>query len=640
MAKDLTARLKAAPLLADGAMGTQLHAQGARFDQCFDALNLINPTQVAEVHRDYVEAGAELIETNTFAANRYKLAAYGLEAEVADINQSGVELAQRVIDASSRDVFLAGSVGPLGVRLVPFGRVKPQEAFVAFREQISALVEAGVDLIFLETFTDLYEVAEAVRAVHEVAPSMPLVASMTFTRDDRTFLGDDPARVSRELSKLGTDVVGVNCSGGPAQMLRVLQAMKQAVPEALFAVMPNAGWPERIGGRIMYPAGPKYFGEYAQAFLEAGARLVGGCCGSTPAHIAAMRSVFDAPPATQPVPAMVTAPADPAESVAAPVDPTQLSVNLARGDFVVSVEMDPPRGHNTHKLVAAASLLAEAGADMINVADAPLARMRMSAWAACHLIHREVGIETVLHFPIRGRNLLRVQGDLLAAHALDVRNLMVVMGDPTAIGDYPEAMDEYDLVPSGLIKLVKQRFNSGLDHARQSIGRPTSFVVGCALNLTALDMAREIKVLRRKIRNGADFAVTQPVYEVEAVREFFRNYEEQHGPLELPVIVGVLPLYSEQHAAFLHNEVPGINIPVAIRRRIERAAGAPAEGVRIANEMLAALSEMSGVSGACLMPPFSRYDLAAEIIESRPTAGTSADERDVENLEPNRHEIR
>jgi len=610
-------RLAHGPLLADGAMGTMLHAQGVAFDHSFDALNLLEPAVVAAVHRNYIEAGADLIVTNTFGANRFKLAPAGLADRVAEVNQAAVALARGVATAAAKDVLLAGDVGPLGVRLAPFGRVKPEQAYAAFYEQISALVAAGVDLILIETMSDLFEVAAAVQAAQAVG-GVPIISTMTFTRDDRTLLGDGPAQVGAELARLGADLIGVNCSGGPAQALRLLHALRQAAPQARFLVKPNAGWPEHVSGRIMYPATPEYFGEYALAFVEAGASIVGGCCGTTPTHIAAMRRALDAP-ARPPIAGEVVAVerrAEHREEPRAPDQPTRLAEQLAAGRFVVGVEMDPPRGFSPHKLVAGAHLLAEAGADVINVADTPMARMRMSAWAAAHLIQREVGLETVLHFPTRGRNLLRVQGDLLAAHALAVRNVFVVMGDPTAIGDYPNANDNYDVVPSGLIKLIKQGFNAGVDAAGAGIGQPTSFLVGCAVNLAAADPAKEIKTLNKKITAGADFGLTQPVYEAALARDFIARYAAEYGPLRLPLLVGVLPLFNARHAAFLHNEVPGIVIPDALRARLAAAGeGSPAaaEGVRIAIDLLAELRDL--VQGVYLMPPFGRYDLAAEILD-------------------------
>jgi homocysteine S-methyltransferase len=614
-------------MLADGAMGTMLHGRGVGFDKCFDELNITSPAVVAEVHREYIEAGAQIILTNTFGANRYKLSKHGLAGRLAEINQAGVELARRVVAASFKDVFVAGDVGPLGVRIAPYGRVSREEAQAAFAEQVSALAEAGADLIVIETMTDLYEVREAVRAVREVC-SLPVVASVTFTRDDRTLLGDDPAKVAHILAEEGADVIGVNCSGGPSQLLRILRQMRQAVPvrsgaepfsehdsRQHFWVKPNAGWPEQVGGRIMYPADAEYFGDYALAFCEAGSSIVGGCCGTTPAHIAAMRAALDKNPRGCDTSSFeFIAPSDTDEGELASEQVSPLAQKLADGKFSIAVEMSPPRGLSTHKLIAGASLLAEAGADVINVADSPMARMRMSAWAVCDVVKRRVGVDTTLHFPTRGRNLLRVQGDLLAAHALGIRNVFVVMGDPTAIGDYPEAMDNYDLVPSGLIKLIKQGFNVGVDHSGTSIGQPTNFYVGAALNLCPPDPEREIKNLHRKVVSGADFFLTQPIYRPEDGPRLLEQYEARHGPLNKPVLAGLLPLVSTRHANFLHHEVPGVFIPDEALARIE-AAGE--EGARVGVELAVELVEQikGWASGVYIMPQFHRYDMVAEIIE-------------------------
>ncbi len=603
----------AKPVLTDGAMGTMLHGRGVPFGTCFDELNLSRPALVGEIHRAYIEAGAQIILTNTFGANPYKLATHGLADKIADLNRAGVDLARRVVAASFKDVLVAGDIGPLGVRLAPFGRVAKEQARDAFIAQIAPLVEAGVDLLVMETFSDLYEMLEAVEAAHALC-DLPVIASMTFTRDDRTLLGDSPAKVARRLWEAGADVIGVNCSGGPVQLVRLVQQMKEAAPDGRFWVKPNAGWPEQVAGRIMYPATPEYFGEYAWAFCQAGANLIGGCCGTTPAHIAAFRAALDASPPVVCAPLERATALQPVHEGISPDQPSRLSQKLGAGQFVFAVEMDPPRGLSTHKLLAGATLLSEAGADVINVADSPMARMRMSPWAVCALVQDKVGIEATLHFPIRGRNLLRVQGDLLAAHALGIRNVFVVMGDPTSIGDYPEAMDNYDVAPTGLIKLIKEGFNVGMDHAGSDIGQPTTYFVGAALNLTPTDPDNEIKVLRRKLRAGADFFLTQPVYDPAAARAFLDQYAEKYGPLDKPVLVGVLPLYGVKHARFLHNEVPGITIAPEFFARLEAAgADSPREGVRIALELIAQMRDWAG--GIYLMPAFSRYDLAAEIVE-------------------------
>lgn len=604
------------PLLADGAMGTVLHERGVAFARSFDELNLIDPQLVTSIHAEYIAAGAEIVMTNTFGANRYRLAEHGLEEQVAEINQRGVELVRAAAQAASRPVWVAGDIGPLGVRLAPFGRVQPEEARAAFEGQVRGLLLGAPDLLIIETITDLYELREAVQAAKALT-ELPVLASMTFTRDDRTLLGDTPSKVATKIHEAGADIIGINCSGGPAQLLRILKQMREAVPGAKFSVMPNAGWPEQAAGRILYPAGPEYFGQYAQAFARAGASIVGGCCGSTPAHIRAMRAALDDPTSVEPLENGSMRIIERTEQVIGTDKGSELVEKFQKGRFVVAVEMDPPRGLSTSKLRLGASLLQEAGADVINVADSPMARMRMSPWAVCDIIQREVQIDTTLHFPTRGRNLLRVQGDLLAAHALGIRNVFVVMGDPTAIGDYPDAMDNYDLAPTGLIKLIKRGFNSGVDHAGAEIGQPTSFFVGAALNLAPPDPEREIKLLKRKLANGADFFLTQPVYEPAKARAFLQRLADSGNALQKPVLVGVLPLFSVRHSTFLNNEVPGISIPESIHARMEGAGSkeqTAAEGIRIAAEIIEELREWG--QGVYLMPPFSRYDLAAELIDT------------------------
>lgn len=603
------------PILADGAMGTMLHHGGVSIHTNFDELNIKDPQQVARIHRAYINAGANLIETNTFSANRFKLAEFGLGDQVTALNRAAVKLARQEIDASQReDIYLAGSIGPLGVRLKPYGRITKEEANVAFKEQAGALIETGVDVIILESFTDLAELIEALNAVRELDTEIPVICQMTFAPDDRTLLGHLPGSVARELRSAGAQIIGVNCSTGPAQIARVLQAMRQAAPDLIFSAMPNAGYPESVGGRVMYPATEDYFADYALTFKAIGATIIGGCCGTRPEHIAAMRHALDDPHSVLPQ-IRVREEAREVETVQ-PEAPTELAHKLRSGAFVISVEMSPPRSHTPQKLLEAARLLQDAGADVVNVADSPTARMRMSPWAICHLLQSHLSMETVLHFPTRGRNLLRVQGDLLASHTLGLRNLFVVMGDPTHIGDYPDAMDNYDVAPSDLIRLIKHGLNTGVDQAGNSIGQPTAFNVGCALNMGAADIDREIKVLRKKLEGGADFALSQAVFEPERIEQFHRRYEEIEGkPFDLPVLLGVMPLYSIKHARFLHNEVPGIHIPDTIFQRIENAGDQAAqEGIRIAGELLTSMRGM--VQGAYIVPAYGRYDLAAEVIDT------------------------
>jgi 5,10-methylenetetrahydrofolate reductase len=471
-------------------------------------------------------------------------------------------------------------------------------------------------LLIFDTFTDLFELVEAVLAARSVSTDLPLVAQLTFTDDGRTPLGHTPQKVAATLADLPLDVIGVNCAVGPAKVLRTLQALAKALPVGTrLSAQPNAGWPERVGGRIMYPSPPEYFGDYALAFIEVGARLVGGCCGTTPEHITHMRAALDDP--ARLAPSLLRLPGDESHVAGSPgpLPPTRLAQRLAAGEFAISVEMSPPKGFSAERVLAGAATLQAAGVHVINMADSPRSRMRMSPWAVCHLIQTQLGQETVLHFPTRGRNILRVQGDLLAAHALDVRNIFVVMGDPTTIGEYPNALDSYDVVPTGLIKLLKQGFNQGLDYGGEPIAQPTSFLIGCALNPTATDPAREIKVLRQKIENGADFALTQPIFDPADLAQFVARYEAEYEPLALPILAGILPLYNARHADFLHNEVPGINIPAATRQRMRSAGEKGAqEGVSMARDLIHYLRPH--IQGIYLMPPFDRYDLAAEVIEA------------------------
>jgi homocysteine S-methyltransferase len=601
------------PILADGAMGTLLYTTlGLTGQPCFEALNLTHPDAVAGIHTAYLQAGAQLIKTNSFGASRTRLAAYGLADQVLAFNLAAARLARQAVESSGSAASILGSLGPLGARLAPYGRLAPHRAEAEIAEQVEALCSAGVDALLFETHLDLAELLLALRTARGLT-SIPIIASLTFTRDDRTLNGDSPATAARELHAAGADVIGANCSEGPSQLLRILEAMRTAAPAARLSVMPNAGWPERAAGRILYPATPEYFAGYAAAYAAAGASIVGGCCGTTPAHIAAMRQALDLAPAR--ALAIIPLRLEHAEPAATPRQPSPLAAKLARREFVLAVEMDPPRSFSTQKLVAGGRLLAESGADVLNVADSPMARMRMSPWAVCHVLQQQVGIDTVLHFPTRGRNLLRVQGDLLAAHALGIRNVFVVMGDPTVIGDYPQASAAYDIVPSGLLRIIKHGLNAGFDQAGAAIGDPTSFFAGCALNPFAEDPDREIGILRRKLDAGADFLLTQPTFEPSRLREFLDRYRRAHGPLPVPVLAGLLPLVGERHAAFLANEVPGVHIPVAVVHRL-RGDGehAQAEGLRLAVEWAHELRGL--VDGLYLMPPFGRYDLVAEIIES------------------------
>jgi homocysteine S-methyltransferase len=602
--QEMRALLDEGPLVADGGMGTSLIEDGAPIDGCFEAFNVQEPARVEAVHRRFIEAGARLLLTNSFGGNRYRLDRHGAADRVRAYARAAVSLARR-----SGAEIVAGSAGPLGVRLAPYGRVPAEDAFDAYRQQFDALAEGGADLIAIETQSDLREMEQALAAARDAAPGLAVIVTATFTRDDRTVLGSAPEEVARRLAELGADAVGVNCGEGPAQVLRIVRAMRPYLIGIPMVARPNAGGPREVGGRFVYPATASYFAEHARAFFSEGVAVVGGCCGTGPAHIAAIASAL----AEGITGSRVEAFGDRTEPTEVPVEPaapaTELESKLAKTDFVIAVEMEPPRSFSTATLVAAAETLAQAGADAIDVADSPLAKMRMSAWAACRLIQERVGIETVLHFPTRGRNLLRLQGDLLGAYALGIRNLFVCVGDPVTIGDFPQGSNNVDVTATGVLALITEGFNRGTAHGGASIGEPTSFFVGAALSPNAEDRGRELRLLRRKVEAGARFFLSQPVYDVES----FLWLRES---TDLPILVGVLPLVTSRHAEFLHNEVPGIAIPGPIRERLAAAGeGAAHEGVEMAVELVAALRK-EGAAGVYLMPQFGRYDLAAEVVEA------------------------
>ena len=611
-ATEIEALLAGGPVLADGGMGTSLIARGAPAGSCLEALNLEDPADVTLVHRGFVGAGARLIITNTFGANRLRLGRHGLADRVGAINRAGVSIARR---AGAK--ICAGSMGPLGVRLAPYGRVALQDARAVYAEQATALAEAGADLFAIETQSDLREIEQAVEAARQAAPDTAIMASATFTRDDRTLLGETPAQVAACLAGLGVSVIGVNCGEGPAQVLRILRAMRPFANGRPMVARPNAGGALEIGGRFVYPATPPYVAEHALAFVEEGAAVVGGCCGTGPDHTAAIAAALGTTSGPSLGAPRIEVPVDTAPPPAPVAEPTALEARLSAGDFVIAVEVEPPRSFNAARLVAAAGTLLEAGADVVDVADSPMAKMRMSAWAACRLVEEQVGVETVLHFPTRGRNLLRLQGDLLGAHALGIRNLFVCVGDPVAIGDYPHGSGTVDVTATGLLALIAEEFNRGRDRAGSSIGEPTAFFAGAAVTPAAPDLERECRLLRRKVDAGARFLLSQPLYESGALARLRETYEEVAGEaLTVPILAGVLPLATVRHADFLHNEVPGIVIPTAARARLEAAGDDAARaGVAMAAELSTEL-RAAGAAGVYVMPQFGRYDLAAELVEA------------------------
>ena len=628
------------PLLADGAMGTMIYAQGVDYEQNFELLNVTKPDLIESIHRRYAEAGADVIETNSFGGNRYRLEQWGAAQRVAEVNVRAVEIARRATRDAGRDIFIGASMGPTGLKLAPLGNLKPEDVYNAYREQIAALSDAGADVLIFETFSDFNEIEQAIRAAKDVC-RLPIVAHMTFNREGRTLFGATPDQVAQRLIDFGAHVIGANCSTGPRGVLNVVSGMQLVVETTdvrhqtsdirrpssvvtipLFSAIPNAGFPEQQGGRLMYPATPEYFGGFARRAAEAGVRLIGGCCGTTPDHTRAMRLALDAMLESQPSSfegrdAFAQFPsAARVQSEAQPeLEQTTLKAALDAGKFVITVEVEPPKSASTSALEDTARLLRDAGATVLDISDMPMARMRMSGLAAAHRVQMGANIETVLHFPVRGRNLLRVQGDLLAAHALNLRNLFVTMGDPASIGDVPNAFDQHDIVPTGLVQLIKEKFNCGKDSGDASIGQPCSFVVGVAANLTPQDFDKEAKLLKKKIDFGADFALTQPVFAPDVARQFLAYYESQFGKLTLPILMGVLPLSSVRHAEFLRNEVPGMMLPDAIVKRLESVGKKTrTEGTHIATEIA---QEMRGlVQGVYIIPAFGRFDIAATIVKA------------------------
>ncbi|HKX18162.1 MAG TPA: bifunctional homocysteine S-methyltransferase/methylenetetrahydrofolate reductase [bacterium] len=605
VAHPFRARIKRGPLLCDGAMGTLLYARGVPFDHCFDALNLTDRERVLNVHLDYLRAGAEIVETNTFGANAFKLTQHGLADRVRDINRQGAKIAKEARDIYGRAFFIAGAVGPLGRPMAPFGRVTPAEARTAFRAQIDALVEGGVDILILETFANLSELLEAVAAARD-ACDLPLVAQMTFAEDGRTRFGHSPAEVVAALEGAGTDLVGANCSVGSVPMLEVIQQMA-SVAHVPLSAQPNAGFPTLVEGRYLYLSSPEHMATYAKKMVDAGVRLIGGCCGTTPEHIAAISRVISDPGTTR---EHVLPDAVPAvfrdEVLPAVGQPSELAQKLHRS-FVISVEVDPPKGLDATKDLEGARLLKEAGADVIDVGDSPIGRVRMSALAMCYLIQQHVGIETIIHFTTRDRNVVGLQADLIGAHAMGVRNVLALTGEPPR-GDYPNVTAVYDVDSAGLMRIIK-RFNEGLDLAGKSIGHPARFLIGGALDMTTETLDRELPKMERKLEAGVDFFMTQPIYEPETLDAF----ERRVGRLPVPVLVGVLPLQSFRHTEFLHNEVPGITIPDWVRDRMRIAGNAGRdEGFRLSRELLAVL--VGRIDGAYLMPSFGRYEVCAALV--------------------------
>jgi len=592
----------------DGAMGTMLYAKGVFINVCYDELNLRSPDIVRDIHRAYVKAGAEILETNTFGANPVKLAHYGLAAETHAINQRAAELAR---EAAGERALVAGAIGPLGVRLEPFGETSREEAFEQFRAQAEGLRDGGVHGFVLETFSDLDEIHEAMRAVRAVS-DLPVFAQMTIQEDGKTAYGTDPETLARALDGFGADVIGLNCSVGPQGVLEAVERMARATARPLSA-QPNAGLPRQVGDRKMYMASPEYTGEYAKRLVEAGARFVGGCCGTTPEHIKTVTAYVQSVSPRQAA-ALAVGP------VVAPsgVEPVPLAERsrwgkkLAGREFVTTVEIVPPRGVDPEAMLAGARLLKGAGVDAVNVPDGPRAQSRMGALMSALLIEREVGLETVIHYCCRDRNLLSMLSDLLGAAAHRLHNLLVITGDPPKMGPYPEATAVFDIDSIGLTNLVR-RLNHGLDPGGNPIGAPTAFVIGVGVNPAAVDPEREIRRFAWKVDAGAEFAITQPVFDAQQLESFLRRIDA----FRIPVVAGVWPLVSLRNAEFLANEVPGVSVPEEVLARMRRAQAsgkdaALAEGVAIAREMLTRLRPM--VQGVQVSAPFGRVPTALQVL--------------------------
>ncbi len=628
-------------IVFDGAMGTMLYSRGVFINQCYDELNLRAPEMVREIHRKYVDAGAQVLETNSFGANRIKLTQYGLETQVREINRAAATVAR---EAAGDRALVAGAVGPLGIRIEPYGPTSAEEAFSIFREQIEGLVAGGIDLFILETFSDLSEIEQAIRAAHSVAPTTPIIAQMTIGVDCRTPYGAAPEDVACSLDLWGADVIGLNCSVGPQTILECIEKMVPHTRKKLSA-QPNAGMPRDVGGRSMYMASPEYMATYARHLVQAGAKIVGGCCGTTPEHSHAiveglrplnprlegrgsriegrvtagsrvdgrgaspMTSTLDPRPSPLGRPSSLETP-DGVRAVPL-AERSKWGRKLAAGEFVSSVEIVPPRGVDATRMLADVARLKEAGVDAVNVPDGPRAQSRMGALLTSVLIEQRVGIETVTHYACRDRNLLGMLSDLLGAAAVGLRNLLLVTGDPPKMGPYPDATAVFDVDSIGLTNLVRN-LNHGLDPGGNAIGQPTCFAIGVGVNPVALDPLQELKRFEWKVDAGAEFAITQPVFDVVQLERFLDRIIHTR----IPVIAGIWPLVSVRNAEFLANEVPGVMVPDEIISRMRRANDkskehAVAEGIAIAHEMFDRVKD--SVQGVQVSAPFGKVDLALKV---------------------------
>lgn len=611
MPADFLTRIKQSAILCDGAMGTLLYAKGVFINRCYDELNLSQPDLIRGIHHDYLQAGAEIIETNTFGANSFRLARHSLADKVKETNRAGARLAREA--AKSFDVWVAGSVGPLGTRIEPLGKTSYQEARDAFRQQIQALVESGVDLLILETFGYLEEIHQAMLAARDIHPSIPIVAQVTIDEDGNCLDGSDPQTFTPKLAEWGADVIGCNCSVGPVAMLDAMERVRVLTSLPLSA-QPNAGIPRSVDGRNIYLCSPEYMASYARKFVAAGVRLVGGCCGTTPDHIRVMKSalrVGEARGRTAAVRSGSTQPAPPPIAAVPLEKRSPLGAKLAAGEFATMVEIVPPKGIDVSKEIEGARFLKSVGVDGVNIPDSPRASARMSNQALSLLIQREVGIDAILHYTCRDRNVLCIQSDLLGAAAVGIRNLICITGDPPKMGNYPDATAVFDVDAIGLVNIV-HNLNRGLDLGGNSIGVGTGFVIGVGANPGLTDLDEEIRRFEFKVEAGAEYVVTQPVFDLRLLEVFLRRIEHY----KIPLIAGIWPLVSVRNAEFMKNELR-VSVPDSILERMARAQNpeaARAEGVAIAREMLMACRQMT--QGAQISAPMGRYSSAVDVLEA------------------------
>jgi methionine synthase I (cobalamin-dependent)/5,10-methylenetetrahydrofolate reductase len=611
MAQNLVERLKRAPVLCDGAMGTLLYAKGIFINRCYDELNLSQPELIRAVHHDYLQAGAEIIETNTFGGNSFRLARHSMTDRVREINIAGAHVAREA--AKSFDVWVAGSMGPLGVRIEPLGKTSFEEARTAFREQAAALIEGGVDLLMLETFGYIEELHQAVLACRDVDPRIPIVAQVTIDEDGNCLDGSDPEAFAARLTEWNIDVLGINCSVGPVAMLDAIERVRAATSLPL-AAQPNAGMPRSVEGRNIYLCSPEYMASYTRKFVAAGVQLIGGCCGTTPDHIRAMKSalrVGEARGKTAVTEAIHSGKTTLAPATIPMAERSRLGARIAAGEFVTMVEIVPPKGIDIRKEIEGAKFVKSVGVDAINIPDSPRASARMSNQALSLLMQQEVGIEAILHYTCRDRNVLGIQSDLLGAAATGIRNLICITGDPPKMGNYPDATAVFDVDAIGLVNIV-HNLNRGLDLGGNPIGAGTSFVIGVGANPGLPNLDEEIRRFEYKVQAGAEYVVTQPVFDLNLLEKFLRRIEH----CRIPLIAGIWPLVSARNAEFMKNELR-VSVPDEILNRMTRATSPQAareEGVAIAREMLGALRDR--VQGAQISAPQGRYASAVDVLEA------------------------